>query len=161
VGSVLLGWSNKAHDGFVGHSYLGEWVNLGAMSTTSNLKNTYGPVRVPAGEGFEATERTKVGSVIGDHTKTAIGSLLATGSAIGVGVNLFGATGLAPRRVPSFVWGVGADAQEHDLERCLRTADRAMERRGASLSAARRETLRAAFAATAAERRRFLERAER
>jgi UDP-N-acetylglucosamine diphosphorylase/glucosamine-1-phosphate N-acetyltransferase len=157
AGSVLLGWSNKAHDGFVGHSYLGAWVNLGAMTTTSNLKNTYGEVRVAVGETFVSSGRTKLGSVIGDHTKTAIGTLLATGSTIGVGVNLFGAAGLAPRWVPSFVWGVGAAAHEHELARCLQTAERVTARRGATLSEPQRAALRGAFAVSAAERGRFLE----
>jgi UDP-N-acetylglucosamine diphosphorylase/glucosamine-1-phosphate N-acetyltransferase len=157
AGSVLLGWSNKAHDGFLGHSYLGAWVNLGAMTTTSNLKNTYGEVRVPVGETLAPSGRTKLGSVIGDHTKTAIGTLLATGSTIGVGVNLFGAAGLAPRWVPSFVWGVGATAGEHDLARCLQTAERVTARRGIALSDPQRAALRGAFAVSAAERWRFLE----
>lgn len=157
AGSVFLGWSNKAHDGFVGHSYLGAWVNLGAMTTTSNLKNTYGEVRIAAGETSVASGRTKLGSVIGDHTKTAIGTLLATGSTIGAGVNLFGAAGLAPRWVPSFVWGVGAAAREHDLARCLQTAERVTARRGVTLSEPQRAALRGAFALSAAERWRHLE----
>jgi len=159
AGSVFLGWSNKAHDGFVGHSYLGAWVNLGAMTTTSNLKNTYGEVRVPIGETLVSSGRSKLGSMVGDHTKTAIGTLLATGSTIGVGVNLFGASGLAPRAVPSFVWGLGAGAREHELERCLQTAERVTARRGVALSEPQRTALRGAFAVSAAERWRFLERA--
>ena len=157
AGSVFLGWSNKAHDGFVGHSYFGAWVNLGAMTTTSNLKNTYGEVRIRVDDALESSGRTKLGSVIGDHSKTAIGTLLATGATIGVGVNLFGAVGIAPRFVPSFVWGVGPGASEHDPARCLRTAERVMARRGRELSAAQREVLRGAFVASAAERRSFLE----
>jgi UDP-N-acetylglucosamine diphosphorylase/glucosamine-1-phosphate N-acetyltransferase len=154
--SVLLGMSNKAHDGFLGHSYLGEWVNLGAMTTTSNLKNNYGEVRVTVGGRTVPSGREKLGSLIGDHTKTAIGSLLATGSTIGMGVNLFGAAGLAPRWLPSFVWGAGPRPVEHELARCLATAERVVARRGRTLSELQREAIARAFEVTAAERRRFL-----
>ena len=155
--SVLLGWSNKAHEGFLGHSYLGEWVNLGALTTTSNLKNTYGEILVRLGERFEPSGRVKLGSMIGDHTKTAIGSLLATGSTIGVGVSFHGAAGLGPRFVPSFTWGTGPRANEHELARFLVTAERALARRGRTLDASQREAITRAFEATAGERHRFLD----
>src|SRR5262249_42609465 len=86
--SVFLGYANESHDGFVGHSVVGHWVNLGALTTTSNLKNTYGPVRLEvAGRRIE-TERQNLGTLFGDHAKTAIGTMLATGTVVGVGANV-------------------------------------------------------------------------
>ncbi len=154
--SVFLGWSNKAHDGFVGHSYFGEWVNLGAMTTTSNLKNTYGEIRVAVGDGLAASGRVKLGSSVGDHVKTAIGTLLMSGSAIGVGANLCGGQGPVPRSIPSFVWGSGAGATEYDFERMLAVTQRVMARRGRTLSGAERDVLQHLFAATTAERQAFI-----
>jgi UDP-N-acetylglucosamine diphosphorylase/glucosamine-1-phosphate N-acetyltransferase len=100
---LFHGYVNKAHDGFVGHSVLGAWVNLGAGTTTSNLKNTYGEVRLePAGERLE-TGRQFLGSLIADHAKTAIGTMLGTGTVIGAGANVFGDA--PPKWVPPFAWG--------------------------------------------------------
>ena len=78
--SVFLGYGNKAHDGFVGHSVVGHWVNLGAGTTTSNLKNTYGPVRLDVNGTRIETGRTNLGSLFGDHAKTAIGTMMPTGA---------------------------------------------------------------------------------
>src|SRR5206468_2886065 len=83
-------WSNKRHHGFVGHSVIGEWVNLGALTTTSDLKNNYGPVRAWAGGAERDSGLTKLGAVIGAHVKTGIGTLLPTGASLGIGGNLFG-----------------------------------------------------------------------
>ncbi|MEZ4378506.1 MAG: hypothetical protein R3B35_09525 [Gemmatimonadales bacterium] len=104
--SVFLGHANKSHDGFLGHSVIGRWVNLGAGTITSNLKNTYGPVRLDIGAERLETGRTNLGSLIGDHVKTAIGTLLPTGAVIGTGANLFGDP-RAPKHVPAFAWGDG------------------------------------------------------
>jgi len=158
--SVFLGWTNKAHEGFVGHSYFGEWVNLGALTTTSNLKNTYGEIRVGIGSR-QRTGLQKLGSIVGDHTRTAIGSLLATGSLIGMGVNLHGATGLAPGWLPSFLWGVGKKARPYDLERFLTVAERVLARRGKTLGPEERERLIDAYRVTAAEREAYLADASR
>lgn len=137
--SVFLGYANKSHDGFVGHSVLGHWVNLGALTTTSNLKNTYGPVQLEvAGHRLE-TGRTFVGSLLGDHVKTAIGTMLSTGTVVGTGANLFGAAPV-PRYVPPFAWG-------NDLASCvteagfLQTAGRVLPRRGVELTSDRRNWL--------------------
>ncbi len=103
---VFLGYANKAHDGFVGHSVIGRWVNLGAGTITSNLKNTYGRVRLDvAGTPIE-TGLQNVGSLIGDHAKTAIGTLLGTGTVIGTGANVFEAV-RPPKYIPPFAWGAG------------------------------------------------------
>ncbi len=141
--SVFLGYANKSHDGFVGHSVLGHWVNLGAGTTTSNLKNTYGPVRLEVeGERIE-TGRLNVGSLIGDHAKTAIGTLLATGTVISAGANVFGPP-TPPRYVPPFAWGCsGAERMTEDG--FLRIAERVMLRRNIPFSAERRESLRLTY----------------
>jgi UDP-N-acetylglucosamine diphosphorylase/glucosamine-1-phosphate N-acetyltransferase len=127
--SVVLGYVNKAHDGFLGHSYLGRWVNLGALTTNSDLKNNYGPVRLGGPDGPVETGLTKLGCLLGDHVKTAIGTRINTGTVVGAGTNLFG-DGLPPSWVPAFAWGSGADAATYQLDRFLTVARRVCERRG-------------------------------
>jgi hypothetical protein len=154
--SVFLGWVNKAHEGFVGHSYVGEWVNLGALTTTSDLKSNYGQVRMWESGSVRPTGLLKVGSILGDHTKTAIGTLLGAGSLIGVGVNLFGSEGFAPRWIPSFVWGTGASAAPYEWERFLKDVSAMLSRRGRSLEEDERRALRSAFETTAEERKQWM-----
>jgi hypothetical protein len=140
---VFLGFANKSHEGFVGHSVVGPWVNLGAGTTTSNLKNTYGQVRLDVdGERID-TGRLNVGSLIGDHAKTAIGTMLATGTVISAGANVFG-TPTPPKYVPPFAWGcTGSERMTQDG--FLRVAERVMARRNVTFSPERREALRLAF----------------
>ncbi|MBI5709487.1 MAG: hypothetical protein HZC42_04170 [Candidatus Eisenbacteria bacterium] len=149
---IWQGYANKRHHGFVGHSVIGEWVNLGALTTTSDLKNNYGPVRVWADGAERDSGSTKVGSFIGAHVKTGTGTLLPTGCSIGVGSNLFGGGRFAPKRVPAFAWWDGERAVEHRLEAFLETARRAMRRRDVELTEAHACLLSAAFAGSAAER---------
>jgi UDP-N-acetylglucosamine diphosphorylase / glucose-1-phosphate thymidylyltransferase / UDP-N-acetylgalactosamine diphosphorylase / glucosamine-1-phosphate N-acetyltransferase / galactosamine-1-phosphate N-acetyltransferase len=142
--SVFLGYANKSHDGFVGHSVVGHWVNLGALTTTSNLKNTYGPVRLDiAGHRIE-TGRQNLGTLFGDHAKTAIGTMLATGTVVSAGANLFGPP-TPPRYVPPFAWG-GQDDARLTAEGFLRVAERVMPRRGIELTPERRRSLERTFA---------------
>lgn len=161
--SIAQGFANKVHAGFFGHGILGEWVNLGAMTTNSDLKNTYGTVRVGRNGAEVDTGLIKVGSFIADHCKTGIGTLIPTGSTWGVGVNYFGGD-LAPKDVPSFVWGGRGQLVEHKLEKMLLTADAAMKRRSAVLRSLRlpeglsdnqKSMLAELFEATAGERERF------
>ena len=126
--SVILGFTNKAHDGFLGHSYLGRWVNLGAMTTNSDLKNTYGPVRIGGPDGPIDTGLRKLGCLMGDHVKTAIGTLINTGTVVGAGSNLFGSS-LPPNWVPPFSWGSEPGGPAYDRERFLALAQRVLERR--------------------------------
>jgi hypothetical protein len=129
---VILGYSNKAHDGFLGHAYLGRWVNLGAFTTNSDLKNNYGPVRVGGAAGPVDTGLLKVGCFLGDHVKTGIGTLLNTGSVVGAGTNLFGGE-MPPTWVPPFSWGSGSRLTEFRLDKFLEVAERAMSRRDVAL----------------------------
>lgn len=131
--SVALGYVNKQHDGHIGHAYLGRWVNLGAGTTNSDLKNTYGSVRLQTARGEVDTGALKLGCLLGDHVRTAIGTLLNTGTIVGAGSNLFG-TGMPPKRVPPFAWGYGPQASTVHLDAFLRTAERVMARRGVSWS---------------------------
>jgi UDP-N-acetylglucosamine diphosphorylase / glucose-1-phosphate thymidylyltransferase / UDP-N-acetylgalactosamine diphosphorylase / glucosamine-1-phosphate N-acetyltransferase / galactosamine-1-phosphate N-acetyltransferase len=142
--SVCLGYVNKAHDGHIGHAYLGRWVNLGAETTNSDLKNNYGTIRVWTPEGETDTGEIKIGSLLGDHVKTGIGLLLNTGTVVGAGSNLYGAA-LPPRYVPPFSWGTGEDLVEFRFDKFLEVAERAMARRGVSLSPAMREQLERAW----------------
>ena len=142
---VWQGYANKRHHGFVGHSAIGEWVNLGALTTTSDLKNNYGNVRVTI-DGREVDSGSpKVGSVLGAHVKTGIGTLLPTGAVVGVGSNLFGGGVFAPKALPSFSWWDGRGNAEHAFDKFLATARVAMSRRGREMSRADEAVLRRAF----------------
>jgi UDP-N-acetylglucosamine diphosphorylase/glucosamine-1-phosphate N-acetyltransferase len=142
--AIMIGHANKVHEGFVGHSCLGRWSNLGAGTITSNLKNTYGPVSLWTPDGPRLTGMQFLGSMIGDHAKTAIGSRLTTGSVIGAGANVFCA-GMAPKVIPPFAWGPEGDTC-YDVDRFLAVAERVMARRDIALSDACRRQLSAAFA---------------
>ena len=142
--TVVIGHSNKSHDGFVGHSYLGRWVNLGAGTITSNLKNTYGSVPLWTPEGMRDTGVQKLGTLFGDHVKTGIGLRLTTGSVVGAGANIFGAD-TPPKYVPPFTWGDGRSAGRYQIEKFLEVASRAMARRHIAMSDRGRRHLRRAF----------------
>jgi UDP-N-acetylglucosamine diphosphorylase/glucosamine-1-phosphate N-acetyltransferase len=138
--SIVLGHSNKGHAGFVGHSYLGRWVNLGATTTTSNLKNTYGPVQLWTPTGVRSTGQQFLGTLFGDHAKTGIGTMLSTGTVIGAGANVFGA-GIPPKVVPPFAWGDGEPYDTYDVARFLVVAERVMARRHVELGDKARKQL--------------------
>ncbi|CAN5772357.1 putative sugar nucleotidyl transferase [soil metagenome] len=140
--SVINGWCNKAHDGYLGHAILGRWVNLGAFTTNSDLKNTYGSVRVPlSASETEDTGLMKIGVLLGDHVKTGIGTLLNTGTVVGAGSTLFAGGSLPPRWVPPFSWCAGEDLTAYRLDAFLTVAERAMARRDVNLSESERAAL--------------------
>lgn len=143
--TIVLGHANKGHDGFIGHSYLGRWVNLGAGTITSNLKNTYGTVKLWTPAGVRDTGTAKLGSLIGDHAKTGIGTRLTTGSVIGAGASVFGAQ-MLPKYVPPFSWGESEAFEELRLPKFLEIAERAMSRRSVALSERGRRQLGASHA---------------
>ncbi len=142
--TVILGHTNKAHDGFLGHAYVGCWVNLGAGTTNSNLRNDYGTVRVTTPEGRIDTGLLKLGCLIGDHVKTGIGTTLNTGSVLGAGSNVFGGV-MPPALVPPFSWGAGADLTEYRLDKFLEVTERVLARRGLELTAGMRALLSGAW----------------
>ena len=143
--TIVLGHSNKAHDGFVGHSYLGRWVNLGAGTTTSNLKNTYGTVALWTPSGVRDTGLQFLGTLFGDHAKTGIGMRLTTGSVIGAGANVYGSA-TPPKYVEPFAWGDGAPYATYRVDKFIEVAGRAMARRSINLGDRARRQLAAAFA---------------
>ncbi len=149
--SVFLDFVNKAHDGHIGHALLGCWVNLGAFTTNSDLKNNYRPVRVWTLGGETDTGLLKVGCFLGDHVKTGIGTVLNTGTVVGAGSNLFGGL-MPPSVVPPFSWGMGPDLRDHRLAKFLESAVRAMERREQRLTPGMERILREAWADTAGRR---------
>ncbi len=159
--TVFQGYANKQHDGFVGHSFVGEWVNLGANTNNSDLKNTYSDVRFfrsaaefQAKTGEDSGQRL-LGLTIGDFTKTGISTSFTTGSVIGIGCNLFG-TELMPAYVPSFVWGSPGEFVEHRVDAMIETAARAMERRKVEMGVELDSRVRQSFDDTRADRELYL-----
>jgi UDP-N-acetylglucosamine diphosphorylase/glucosamine-1-phosphate N-acetyltransferase len=139
--AIIQGYSNKYHDGFLGHSYVCEWVNLGAMTTNSDLKNDYSAVSVYFKGQLTDTGEQFLGSMIGDHTKTSIGTILNTGSMIGMMSNLVFSGPLMPKEVPSFCWMLnGRPTKGMGFKNMLATAKAAMGRRKKQMSEAE-ETL--------------------
>jgi UDP-N-acetylglucosamine diphosphorylase/glucosamine-1-phosphate N-acetyltransferase len=151
--TIIHSYSNKQHDGFLGHSYLGAWVNCGAGTVTSDLKNNYGSVKVyvngePVDSGMQF-----VGVTIGDHSKTAINSTFNTGTVIGVSSNIFG-TGFPPKYVPSFSWGAAGETfTSYNLEKAVDVARKVMIRRTISLSEPEEQLFKTLFDLTGDERR--------
>ena len=141
--TVMLGYANKSHYGFVGHSVLGRWVNLGAGTTTSNLKSTYGLVRLDVAGTRLETGQQFLGSLIGDHAKTAIGTLLDTGSVIGAGASVF-ADVRAPKYVAPFAWG-GSASERMTQEKFLAIVERVLPRRHVEVTKRMRSYLSRAY----------------
>ncbi|MFH0965125.1 MAG: putative sugar nucleotidyl transferase [Planctomycetota bacterium] len=150
--SIIHGCSNKYHDGFLGHSYVGMWVNLGALTTNSDLKNDYGTVDVHMTGKLVDTGDTKIGSFIGDHTKTSIGTLLNTGTYLGMMCNILASGEPAPKFIPDFVWHVRGKFMRARMKDALATARTAMGRRKKELSPAEEAVLQHAFQLTEEER---------
>jgi len=137
---IFQGFTNKYHEGFIGHSFVGEWVNLGALTTNSDLKNNYGPVRILIRRKIYDTGMTKLGCFIGDHTKTGIGTLIPTGAVIGSFVNFFGG-GMMPRYVRDFTWLTSKKQEVYSLKKALETARIVMARRGRSMNISYRQKI--------------------
>ncbi len=161
--SIFQGYSNKHHDGFFGHAYVGEWVNIGALATNSDLKNNYGDVDVfltseqyATAKATPSGEYKMVGSYLGDHTKLGIGVMLNTGTHVGVACNVVSGA-MPPKYVPSFSWPARDGFVAYDLERMLDTAERVMGRRDRAPSEAYKALIRHIFAETAADRSRCWE----
>jgi UDP-N-acetylglucosamine diphosphorylase/glucosamine-1-phosphate N-acetyltransferase len=133
--SIIHGFSNKQHDGFLGHSYVAEWVNIAADTVNSDLKNTYGHVRV-AINGVEVNSgQMFVGLTIGDHSKTGIGQMFPTGTVVGLACNI-ATCEFSPKFLPSFTWVTGKGWEVFGVDRCIEIARRVMARRQTVLTAA-------------------------
>lgn len=133
--SIIHGFSNKQHDGFLGHAYIAEWVNLAADTVNSDLKNTYGQVRVPI-NGIEVDSgQMFVGLTMGDHSKTGIGQMFPTGAVVSFGSNV-ATCEFAPKFVPAFAWLTAGGWTTYDSDRCLEIARRVMARRQVAMTAA-------------------------
>ena len=127
--SVIWGYSNKGHDGFLGNSVLGQWCNLGADTNVSNLKNTYNTIQLWDYQkgGYTSSGLQFCGVLMGDHSKTAINTQLNSGTTVGVFANLFSA-GFPSKYIPNFAWGVSAE--KYRLDEAFAVAERVMARRG-------------------------------
>ncbi len=134
--SVLLGYSNKGHDGFLGNSVLGEWCNLGADTNTSNLKNNYAPVRLWSyeTESFAKTGLQFCGLMMGDHSKCGINTMFNTGTVVGVNANIFG-SGFPRNFAPSYSWGGSNGFTTYLTKKAFEVANVVMQRRGLELTA--------------------------
>jgi UDP-N-acetylglucosamine diphosphorylase/glucosamine-1-phosphate N-acetyltransferase len=158
--SIMHGHSNKYHDGFLGHAYVGEWVNLGAGTQNSDLRNDYGEISMTVNGRRVRTGLTKVGCFLGDHTKTALGTLLNTGTNAGIFCNLLPG-GLLPKYIPSFgSWWNESLTDRAELADLLRTAAEVMRRRHVVFTETHAALYRTLFEQTAAERRRAVREAE-
>jgi UDP-N-acetylglucosamine diphosphorylase/glucosamine-1-phosphate N-acetyltransferase len=142
--SVVSGYANKSHDGFVGHSYLGRWVNLGAGTITSNMKNTYGHVGLWTPDGVRDSGMQFLGTLFGDHVKTGIGLRLTTGTVIGAGANVYGH--MPPKVVAPFSWGDAPPYAMYHADKFVEAAGRAMARRHVELTEGARRHLEAIHA---------------
>ncbi|HYH57529.1 MAG TPA: glucose-1-phosphate thymidylyltransferase, partial [Anseongella sp.] len=135
--SVIFGYSNKSHEGYLGNSVVGEWCNFGADTNCSNMKNNYKSVKLwdYAARGMRDTGLPHCGLMMGDFSRTGINTMLNTGTTVGVNVNLFG-SGFPPAFVPDFTWSDGDSLQTYQLEKALETAARIREQKGFPFSEA-------------------------
>jgi UDP-N-acetylglucosamine diphosphorylase/glucosamine-1-phosphate N-acetyltransferase len=150
-GSIIHSYSNKQHDGFLGHSYLGMWVNLGAGTNNSDLKNNYSSVTVEIDGQKVDSGSLFAGLFMGDHSKSGINTMFNTGTVVGVCCNIFGSN-FPPKYVPSFSWGGSESLTTYDLERCVKVAEKVMERRKKVLTLAQRKLMERIFELTREER---------
>ncbi|MDR1974802.1 MAG: GlmU family protein [Bacteroidales bacterium] len=149
--TVFIGYSNKAHDGYLGNSVIGEWCNIGAGTNSSNLKNDYSEVRIwnYAAETFLETGQMFCGLFMGDHSKAAINTSFNTGTVVGICSNVFGA-GFPRQYIPSFMWG---SSGVHPLDRATDTAEKVMARRNITMDEKERQVLKYVFETTHGNRK--------
>ena len=150
--TIFQGLSNKQHYGFLGHSYIGEWVNLGAGVTNSDLKNNYGHVKIHYMKDETDSGKMFLGCSIADHTKVGIGALIVTGAVIGAASNIYGG-GLTQKFIPSFSWGDAHNLIKHDPEKAIKTAQVAMSRRDIEMSGEDIDLFRKVYELTETERK--------
>lgn len=151
-GSIIHSYSNKQHEGFLGHSYLGSWVNIGASTNNSDLKNNYSPVDVFVNGQKVQSNSLFVGLIMGDHSKTAINTMFNTGTVVGVSCNIFGAD-FPPKYIPSFSWGGSSSISSYNMDKAIETAIVVKKRRGFELTAIEIELLKEIYKFTEIERK--------
>lgn len=144
--SIIFGYSNKAHDGFIGNSVIGEWCNLGADTNTSNLKNNYGTVKL-----FNYKQNKMIdsglqflGLIMADHCKSGINTMFNSGTVVGVGSNIYGG-GFPPSKIPNFSWGGSDGFETYQLEKLIETAEKVFNRRNIIFNQIEREILKYIF----------------
>lgn len=152
--SVVFGFSNKGHDGFLGNSVIGEWCNLGADTNNSNLKNNYGNVKLYnyAQQKMVDTGLQFCGLTMGDHSKCGINTMFNTGTVVGVGANIFGG-GFPPTHIPSFSWGGAEGMEDYQFDKMIETANRVYARRSISMSSEEKQILQTVFDKTKKDRK--------
>jgi UDP-N-acetylglucosamine diphosphorylase/glucosamine-1-phosphate N-acetyltransferase len=159
---IIHGHSNKYHDGFLGHAYVGEWVNLGALTTNSDLKNDYTTVSVMMGGRTVDTGSAKIGGFIADHVKTSIGTLLNTGTIVGTMAVLVATGAPLPKYIPPFAWFLnGFVSKGFGLNALIQTARTAMSRRKVEMSAEEEALLRRVHELTAEDRMEYVRKGRR
>jgi UDP-N-acetylglucosamine diphosphorylase/glucosamine-1-phosphate N-acetyltransferase len=131
--SIIQGYSNKQHEGFLGHSFLGEWVNLGADTNTSDLKNTYSNIKIRIENNEIDTKKTFLGLLCGDHTKSGINTMFTTGSVVGI-CGILVREWFLPNFIPSFSWGGGKNSPIYKVDKAIETARIVMKRRNKELT---------------------------
>lgn len=149
--SIIHSYSNKQHEGFLGHAYLGSWVNIGASSNNSDLKNDYGNIKVIIDGKEVNTESQFFGLIMGDHSKCAINTMFNTGTVVGISSNIFG-SGFPPKYIPSFSWGGNDSMTEYNLRKAIEVAKIVKSRRNISMTTADLEVLKKVFELTQEER---------
>jgi len=154
--SIIHSYSNKQHHGFLGHSYVGKWVNLGAGTSVSDLKNNYSSVKVNVNGEIVDSNFRFVGSFIGDHSKTGINSMFNTGTVLGYSCNVFGA-GFPPKYIASFIWGGTKSFTTYEPEKSIQTAKIVMSRRNISLTKTDEKLFHEIYRLTEKERTFFLQ----
>ena len=153
--SVILSYTNKQHPGFLGHSYLGSWINLGADTNCSDLKNNYSTIKITMNGTNIDSGKQFLGLIMGDHSKTAINTMFNTGTIAGFSSNIFGA-GFPKKYIPSFSWGGSDSVEEYDLPKAVETAKAVFKRRNISFDKTQENLFESIFNLTKSQRERSL-----
>ncbi|GAB6282006.1 MAG: GlmU family protein [Ignavibacterium sp.] len=152
--SIIHSFANKQHEGYLGHSYLGMWINIGADTNNSDLKNNYGNIKIKI-NGIEIdTGKMFIGLIMGDHSKTGINTMFNTGTVVGFSSNIFGSN-YPPKFIPSFIWGGVESFDIYDLEKSLEVAKKVMARRNVIMSQIEEKVFRTIFDITKEERKKY------
>ncbi len=150
--SIIQSFSNKQHEGFLGHSYIGSWINIGADTSTSDLKNNYSNVNVFINGKMIDSGQQFVGLTMGDHSKCGINTMFNTGTVVGVSCNIYG-SGYPPKFIPSFVWAGDNKFTIYDLDKSIETMKTVMKRRGVNMTQSYEKLVRKIFEDTKDERK--------